>query len=65
MRGSPIFAGTTCGTVLRASTYEGAKLEDMAELLGHKSLSMTRRYAYLGRINCMRSLLCWIRMAPQ
>jgi integrase len=27
---------------------EGAKLEDIAEALGHKTLMMTRRYAHLG-----------------
>jgi site-specific recombinase XerD len=27
---------------------KGAKLEDIAELLGHKGLSMTKRYAHLG-----------------
>jgi integrase len=27
---------------------KGAPLEDIADLLGHKSLSMTRRYAHLG-----------------
>jgi integrase len=27
---------------------KGAPLEDIADLLGHKSLTMTRRYAYLG-----------------
>jgi integrase len=27
---------------------KGAKLEDIGELLGHKSLTMTKRYAHLG-----------------
>lgn len=27
---------------------KGAKLEDIAELLGHKSLTMTKRYSHLG-----------------
>jgi hypothetical protein len=27
---------------------KGAPLEDIADLLGHKSLTMTRRYAHLG-----------------
>ena len=27
---------------------KGAKLEDIAELLAHKSLTMTKRYAHLG-----------------
>jgi hypothetical protein len=27
---------------------KGAKLEDIAEFLGHKSLMMTKRYAHLG-----------------
>jgi integrase len=27
---------------------KGAALEDIADLLGHKSLAMTRRYAHLG-----------------
>ena len=27
---------------------KGAPLEDIADLLGHKSLAMTRRYAHLG-----------------
>jgi hypothetical protein len=27
---------------------KGAKLEDIGELLGHKSLTMTRRYSHLG-----------------
>jgi hypothetical protein len=27
---------------------KGAKLEDIGELLGHKSLTMTKRYSHLG-----------------
>jgi integrase len=27
---------------------KGAKLEDISELLGHKSLTMTKRYSHLG-----------------
>ena len=34
---------------------KGAPLEDIADLLGHKSLTMTKRYAHLGpNQSCMR-----------
>jgi hypothetical protein len=38
---------------------KGALLEDIADLLGHKSLTMTRRYAHLGpnRLHEVVSLL--------
>ena len=38
---------------------KGAALEDLADLLGHKSLTMTRRYAHLGpnRLHEVVSLL--------
>jgi len=38
---------------------KGAPLEDIADLLGHKSLTMTRRYAHLGpnRLHEVVSLL--------
>ncbi len=38
---------------------EGAPLEDIADLLGHKSLTMTRRYAHLGpnKLHAVVSLL--------
>jgi integrase len=38
---------------------KGAPLEDIADLLGHKSLTMTRRYAHLGlnKLNAVVSLL--------
>src|SRR5271168_5431223 len=38
---------------------KGAPLEDIADLLGHKSLTMTRRYAHLGpnRLHAVVSLL--------
>ena len=38
---------------------KGAALEDIADLLGHKSLAMTRRYAHLGpnRLHEVVSLL--------
>jgi integrase len=38
---------------------KGAALEDIADLLGHKSLSMTRRYAHLGpnKLHVVVSLL--------
>jgi integrase len=38
---------------------KGAPLEDIAELLGHKSMTMTRRYAHLGpnRLHEVVSLL--------
>ena len=38
---------------------KGAPLEDMADLLGHKSLTMTRRYAHLGpnKLHAVVSLL--------
>src|SRR5215510_9190195 len=32
----------------RRLRMKGAPLEDIADLLGHKSLTMTRRYAHLG-----------------
>jgi site-specific recombinase XerD len=37
----------------------GAPLEDIADLLGHKSLTMTRRYAHLGpnKLHAVVSLL--------
>ena len=39
---------------------KGAPLEDIADLLGHKSLTMTRRYAHLGpnKLHAVVSLLC-------
>jgi site-specific recombinase XerD len=38
---------------------KGAPLEDIADLLGHKSLTMTRRYAHLGpnKLHAVVSLL--------
>jgi site-specific recombinase XerD len=38
---------------------KGAPLEDIADLLGHKSLAMTRRYAHLGpnKLHAVVSLL--------
>jgi hypothetical protein len=38
---------------------KGAPLEDIADLLGHKSLTMTRRYAQLGpnKLHAVVSLL--------
>ena len=38
---------------------KGAPLEDIADLPGHKSLAMTRRYAYLGqnKLHAVVSLL--------
>jgi site-specific recombinase XerD len=38
---------------------KGAALEDIADLLGHKSLTMTRRYAHLGpnKLHAVVSLL--------
>ena len=38
---------------------KGAPLEDIADLLGHKSLTMTRRYAHLGpnKLHAVGSLL--------
>jgi hypothetical protein len=38
---------------------KGAALEDVADLLGHKSLTMTRRYAHLGpnKLHAVVSLL--------
>jgi len=44
---------------------KGAPLEDIADLLGHKSLTMTRRYAHLGPKNCMRWYPCWEQLPPQ
>ena len=44
---------------------KGAKLEDIAELLAHKGLTMTKRCAHLGPNRCMKWLRCWIRIAPQ
>jgi hypothetical protein len=38
---------------------KGAPLEDIVDLLGHKSLTMTRRYAHLGsnKLHAVVSLL--------
>jgi integrase len=36
---------------------KGAPLEDIADLLGHKSLTMTRRYAHLGP-NKLHAVVC-------
>jgi hypothetical protein len=38
---------------------KGAPLEDIADLLGHKSLTITRRYAHLGpdKLHALVSLL--------
>jgi hypothetical protein len=38
---------------------KGAPLEDITDLLGHKSLTMTRRYAHLGpnKLHALVSLL--------
>ena len=36
---------------------KGVPLEDIADLLGHKSLTMTRRYAHLGR-NKLHAVVC-------
>ena len=38
---------------------KGTPLEDIADLLGHKSLAMTRRYAHLGpnKLHAVVSLL--------
>lgn len=38
---------------------KGTPLEDIADLLGHKSLTMTRRYAHLGpnKLHAVVSLL--------
>ena len=38
---------------------KGAPLEDIADLLGHKSLTKTRRYAHLGpnKLHALVSLL--------
>lgn len=35
-------------TFASRSRMKGAPVEDIADLLGHKSLTMTRRYAHLG-----------------
>jgi hypothetical protein len=46
-------------TVASRLRMKGAPLEDLADLLGHKSLTMTRRYAHLGpnRLQAVASLL--------
>jgi site-specific recombinase XerD len=31
---------------------DGAPLEDIADLVGHKSLTMTRQYAHVGPTSC-------------
>ena len=38
---------------------KGARIDDIADLLGHKSLMMTRRYAHLGsnKLHAVVSLL--------
>ena len=48
--------GRTFASRLR---MKGAPLEDVADLLGHKSLTMARRYAHLGpnRLHAVLSLL--------
>jgi integrase len=45
-------------TFARRLRMKGAPLEDIADLLGHKSMTMTRRYAHLGRTSCMRWCHC-------
>jgi integrase len=46
-------------TFARRLRMKGAPLEDIADLLGHKSLTMTRRYAHLGpnKLHAVVSLL--------
>jgi integrase len=46
-------------TVASRLRMKGAPLEDIADLLGHKSLTMTRRYAHLGpnKLHAVVSLL--------
>jgi integrase len=43
----------------------GAPLEDIADLLGHKSLTMTRRYAHLGPTSCIGWCRCLAQVTPQ
>lgn len=42
---------------------EGAKLEDIAEALGHKTLMMTRRYAHLGP-NGLHDVMAFLGLTP-
>jgi integrase len=46
-------------TIASRLRMKGAPLEDIADLLGHKSLTMTRRYAHLGpnKLHAVVSLL--------
>jgi hypothetical protein len=37
---------------------KGAKLEDIGELLGHTSLTMTKNTVISDRASCMKSQLC-------
>ena len=38
---------------------KGAKLEDVAEFLGHESLMMTKRYAHLGPLGLQDVATLW------
>jgi hypothetical protein len=44
---------------------KGAALEDIADLLGHKSLTMTRRYAHLGPNKLHKVVCCWNEVTPE
>jgi site-specific recombinase XerD len=46
-------------TIASRLRMQGAPLEDIADLLGHRSLTMTRRYAHLGpnKLHAVVSLL--------
>ena len=44
-----IFGGTICGSIFATRLrMKGAALEDIVDLLGHESLTMTRPQAHLG-----------------
>src|ERR1700720_535154 len=55
-RRSKIFAGTTFASRLR---MKGAPLEDITDLLRHKSLTVTRRFAHLGPNKLHGSVTTW------
>ena len=47
-QGCPISVGTTCGTPLLAGlVMAGVDLRTVQELMGHKTITMTVRYAHL------------------